>query len=372
MNSILDGLMLDINMLIDEMQSVSVDVSSYVSLIEQVKEKDNVKEKIDDCIEIRNKLVVLYNQIFPYRKIDDLQDITKIDVDTWMKKLLEKSKMITISSDIVRDEIKEMKYLVNKRKKIILKSSRNALGYLLVGSMLITGGIKIADEAKELSKGEKYRTDTDKYYDSDGSYKHTSSYEDKMANQMVILEYYPWEVEDEDNGILKVRSYNVNGMEYDYVVNNIQKIIDEMQGEYIEEEKKVPINGTYARRFSLDKVYEVVRIVQDRNDLIIYNDNYKRDLISAIFIFIELLLYAKFIDLNEELIIVSLWNNIMKIIKNGKDNKRDLELIDIYEKVYFDLYRNDREFRTLIDEIKDEYGDLISSKKQVKVRRKEK
>ncbi|MGN1358278.1 MAG: hypothetical protein ACI4WU_02805, partial [Bacilli bacterium] len=323
-------------------------------------------------IEIRNKLVVLYNQIFPYRKIDDLQDITKIDVDTCMKKLLEKSKMITISSDIVRDEIKEMKYLVDKRKKIILKSSRNALWYLLVGSMLITGGIKIADEAKELSKGEKYRTDTDKYYDSDGSYKHTSSYEDKMANQMVILEYYPWEVEDEDNGILKVRSYNVNGMEYDYVVNNIQKIIDEMQGEYIEEEKKVPINGTYARRFSLDKVYEVVRIVQDRNDLITYNDNYKRDLISAIFIFIELLLYAKFIDLNEELIIVSLWNNIMKIIKNGKDNKRDLELIDIYEKVYFDLYRNDREFRSLIDEIKDEYGDLINSKKQLKVRRKEK
>lgn len=372
MNSILDGLMLDINMLIGEMQSVSVDVSSYVSLIEQVKEKDNVKEKIDYCIEIRNKLAVLYNQIFPYRKIDNLQDITKIDVDTWMKKLLEKSKMITISSDIVRDEIKEMKYLVAKRKKIILKSSRNALGYLLVGSMLITGEIKIADEAKELSKGEKYRTDTDKYYDSDGSYKHTSSYEDKMANQMVILEYYPWEVEDEDNGILKVRSYNVNGMEYDYVVNNIQKIIDEMQGEYIEVEKKVPINGTYARRFSLDKVYEVVRIVQDRNDLIIYNDNYKRDLISAIFIFIELLLYAKFIDLNEELIIVSLWNNIMKIIKNGKDNKQDLELIDIYENVYFDLYRNDREFRTLIDEIKDEYGDLISSKKQVKVRRKEK
>ena len=67
MNSILDGLMLDINMLIDEMQSVSVDVSSYVSLLQQVKEKDNMKAKIDDCIEIRNKLVILYNQTFPYR-----------------------------------------------------------------------------------------------------------------------------------------------------------------------------------------------------------------------------------------------------------------------------------------------------------------
>ena len=52
--------------------------------------------------------------------------------------------------------------------------------------------------------------------------------------------------------------------------------------------------------------------------------------------------------------------------------EKDLELIDICEKVYFDLYRNDREFRSLIDEIKDEYGDLVDNKKQVKVRRKEK
>lgn len=266
---------------------------------------------------------------------------------------LEKLNMMKIASLLVREEIEESNKEKINHKKLQRKLKVKIASYVLLGSTFLGLLGIIFKETKETDKTYKYMTYRSKYTYQDEidsrRYEVSQEYENKRVRdeEITICEYDPWKQGDDYMGEVVVRKYTPRGYDYDEIIQNILPIVEEMymNGRYVEEVLNKPINELINNFSNNSKIYEVVRIVQDKTNKIEISHDEMKIITISLLIFLEMVLYAKAIDNNGALIIASLWKNIRKLLEINKLVKSDIERIEIYQKVYYDLYINDLCFR---------------------------
>lgn len=364
-----DMLMNDLSWMLKELKDTGEDTKDFMKRIlhENVfhgKMLENIDEAIDRLKEIYLEMVDKKSE---WKQNENILEF--VNGNTQANRY-EQLKMMKIASLAIHEEIEDSKKKKLADKKMQKRLRMKIAGYLLLGSTFLSLLWLIWKETKDTDKSYKYMTYKSKYtYQNelkDSSYEISQGYENgKLRDEEIIIcEYDCWRQSDKYTGEMIIRKYTPKEYDYDEILQNILPIVEKMyiNDEYVEEILYKPINQLIDNFSSNSKTYEVIRIMQDKNDKIEISYKELRIVTISLLIFLEMIVYAKAIDNNGDLIIASLWNNIRKLLETNQLIKDDIEKIEIYQKIYYDLYINDLYFR---DEIC-----VINSDKKVKVREK--
>lgn len=352
-------------------------LSKYTKELEQLPEIDKIdileqKKIIVRLRHIVNELLVkeALKQEDPALKLFNCEPETNYEK---ISTLLKQRNNIKTSAFLIKDKIANLKLKVEKENKMFYDKEMKIASILLFITLMTSGFLSALKDSTKLSTEERYLTRKDIYVSTTGKGDSVYSYEGKynLKEEIILSEFLYCNKNNSDLGVYeneKNRDYSVLGIDYDYLINNLEEIVNNMS-EYIENGNIKPINEPLLEDKYKDKIYKVYRIIQDRTEVIKQVNYIKKNIIIAIAIFLEMVIYVNVLELSKGCLLVNLYKNLILLLDNLSMKKADIQEINKYENILFQLYINDLEVSNLINTVSEDYCNNMTDREKESIKK---
>ena len=370
----IDKMVKEYNELLGKIDEIIKDINDDILLSKYLNEIDNIKLTDQKNILLLKLNIYKLRQI--YKKLTILQkeiqgdnEVLKVFNITNRKEFIQENlNKLKTASFQVKEEISNRKLKLLNLNKMISSSKKRVISILLFISLMLGGLTILPKEAKKLATSKRYATRRDTYSSDLGYTKTKYDYENyhRDNGEIQIRKYFKFEETEDYTGTIKIRDYVVYNHEFDEVIENVTNIVNNLD-KYDESIVIRPLKEVLLEGKNFNDIYEISKIIQDKNDTITIINHGKEILICSLFIFIEFIFYLNMLEINKELLLVSLSKNLVKLLDSMSIKKEITNELEKYEKICYDLYVNDLEFKNQIDNLVEKKVDGSHTKRMKKI-----